>query len=334
MRMTSLSRLLVRTMRAGIAIVIGLAAFLAVFAFATIRLPSTPFEFTLKHGSSLRSVARQIQTSGLPVNAIAFEVLARVLGKGRSVKAGNYELQAPLSTLDLLTKITQGDVTQSEVTFIEGQTFAQMRKLLAENPGIRQDAKDLSDGDILKRIGATESSAEGLFFPDTYMFASGMSDLSILKRAYGAMRHNLDEAWRNRASNLPYGNPYEALIMASIVEKETAKPEERPRIAGVFVNRLQLGMKLQTDPTVIYGLGNGFEGRLHKRDLNTDTPYNTYTRAGLPPTPIAMPGVAALEAAVRPDKTDALYFVARGDGSHYFSRTLEEHNRAVNQYQR
>lgn len=334
MRMTSLSRLLVRTMRAGIAIVIGLAAFLAVFAFATIRLPSTPFEFTLKHGSSLRSVARQIQTSGLPVNAIAFEVLARVLGKGRSVKAGNYELQAPLSTLDLLTKITQGDVTQSEVTFIEGQTFAQMRKLLAENPGIRQDAKDLSDGDILKRIGATESSAEGLFFPDTYMFASGMSDLSILKRAYGAMRHNLDEAWRNRASNLPYGSPYEALIMASIVEKETAKPEERPRIAGVFVNRLQLGMKLQTDPTVIYGLGNGFEGRLHKRDLNTDTPYNTYTRAGLPPTPIAMPGIAALEAAVRPDKTEALYFVARGDGSHYFSRTLDEHNRAVNQYQR
>ena len=334
MRMTSLSRLLVRTMRAGIAIVIGLAAFLAVFAFATIRLPSTPFEFTLKHGSSLRSVARQIQTSGLPVNAIAFEVLARVLGKGRSVKAGNYELQAPLSTLDLLTKITQGDVTQSEVTFIEGQTFAQMRKLLAENPGIRQDAKDLSDGDILKRIGATESSAEGLFFPDTYMFASGMSDLSILKRAYGAMRHNLDEAWRNRASNLPYGSPYEALIMASIVEKETAKPDERPRVAAVYVNRLKAGMLLQADPTVIYGLTGGrpLGHGLTVSELDSQTPYNTYKVAGLPPTPIGNPGRASLAAALDPPQTDELYFVADGTGGHVFSANVKDQDDNVKKW--
>jgi UPF0755 protein len=209
-----------------------------------------------------------------------------------------------------------------------------MRKLLAENPSVRQDSQGMSDADILKQIGAEESSPEGLFFPNTYMFASGMSDLSILKRAYRTMQVNLNEAWARRSPNLPYSSPYEALIMASIVEKETAKAEERPRIAGVFIKRLQVGMKLQTDPTVVYGLGANYEGRLRKKDLTTDTPYNTYTRLGLPPTPIAMPGMAAIDAALKPDKTDALYFVAKGDGSHQFSKSLEEHNRAVNQYQR
>jgi UPF0755 protein len=332
--MAFFGRLFAWTIRAAIAVVAAAVVFLVVFAFATVRPPSTPFEFTLKHGSSLRSVARQIEASGLPVNAIAFEVLARILGKGRAVKAGNYELEGPLTPLDLLAKITQGDATQSEVTFIEGQTFAQVRKLLAENPRVRQDSQGMSDSDVLKRIGATEGAAEGLFFPDTYMFASGMSDLSILKRAYQTMQRTLNEVWLRRASDLPYASAYEALIMASIVEKETAKAEERPRIAGVFIKRLQMGMKLQTDPTVVYGLGANYDGRLHKRDLTTDTSYNTYTRPGLPPTPIAMPGLAAIEAALRPDKTDALYFVARRDGSHYFSKTLEEHNRAVNQYQR
>jgi UPF0755 protein len=329
-----IGRLLAWTIRIGIAVVVALAIFLAVFAFTTIKLPATPFEITLKHGSSLRSVARQIEASGLAVNSIAFEALARVLGKGRAVKAGDYELQASLSPLELLEKVTQGDSTQSEVTFIEGQTFAQMRKLLAENPGVRHDSQGMSEADLLKQIGADESSPEGLFFPNTYMFASGMSDLSILKRAYRTMQVNLNEAWARRSPDLPYGSAYEALIMASIVEKETAKAEERPRIAGVFIKRLQLGMKLQTDPTVVYGLGANYEGRLHRRDLTTDTPYNTYTRLGLPPTPIAMPGMAAIEAALKPDKTDALYFVAKGDGSHQFSKSLEEHNRAVNQYQR
>jgi UPF0755 protein len=332
--MALIGRLFAWTLRIAIAVIVALAIFLGVFAFTTIQLPSAPFEITLKHGSSLRSVARQIEASGLPVNSIAFEVLARVLGKGRAVKAGNYELQAALSPLDLLEKITQGDTTQSEVTFIEGQTFAQMRKLLAENPSVRQDSQGMSDADILKQIGAEESSPEGLFFPNTYMFASGMSDLSILKRAYRTMQVNLNEAWARRSPNLPYSSPYEALIMASIVEKETAKAEERPRIAGVFIKRLQVGMKLQTDPTVVYGLGANYEGRLRKKDLTTDTPYNTYTRLGLPPTPIAMPGMAAIDAALKPDKTDALYFVAKGDGSHQFSKSLEEHNRAVNQYQR
>jgi len=332
--MALVGRLFAWTLRVGVAVIAALAVFLGVFAFTTIKLPATPFEITLKHGSSLRSVARQIEASGLPVNSIAFEALARVLGKGRAVKAGDYELLASLSPLDLLEKVTQGDTTQSDVTFIEGQTFAQMRKLLAGNPGVRHDSLAMSDADILKQIGAEESSPEGLFFPNTYMFASGMSDLSILKRAYRTMQVNLAEAWARRSPDLPYSSAYEALTMASIVEKETAKAEERPRIAGVFIKRLQVGMRLQTDPTVVYGLGANYDGRLHKRDLTTDTPYNTYTRLGLPPTPIAMPGMAAIDAALKPDKTDALYFVAKGDGSHQFSKSLEEHNRAVNQYQR
>jgi UPF0755 protein len=215
----------------------------------TIQLPSAPFEITLKHGSSLRSVARQIEASGLPVNSIAFEVLARVLGKGRAVKAGNYELQAALSPLDLLEKITQGDTTQSEVTFIEGQTFAQMRKLLADNPSVRQDSQGMSDADILKQIGAEESSPEGLFFPNTYMFATGMSDLSILKRAYRTMQVNLNEAWARRSPDLPYSSPYEALISSS--SRRNAKP-------GTAAHRRRVHQRpsrdeVATDPTVVYG---------------------------------------------------------------------------------
>jgi UPF0755 protein len=230
--------------------------------------------------------------------------------------------------------ITNGDATQTGITFIEGWTFHQMREELNRHEDIQHIGMGLSDVDILRRIGATESFPEGLFFPDTYYFSSGMSDLDILKRAYQAMQQKLGQAWKTRASGLPYASPYQALIMASIVEKETGKTEERPLIAQVFLNRLKLGMRLQTDPTVIYGKGDSFDGNLRKQDLLADTPYNTYTRAGLPPTPIANPGMGAIEAALNPiEGAGYLYFVGKGDGSHSFSKTLAEHNRAVTRYQ-
>jgi UPF0755 protein len=230
--------------------------------------------------------------------------------------------------------LINGDSTQIGVTFIEGWTFRQMRNELNRHDGVRHIGMSLSDAEILRRIGAEESHPEGLFFPDTYYFSSNMSDLDILSRAYQAMRQKLKHAWESRASGLPYASPYEALIVASIVEKETGKVDERGQIASVFLNRMRIGMRLQTDPTVIYGMGNQFDGNLRKQDLQNDTPYNTYTRSGLPPTPIAMPGMESIEAALHPATNNGyMYFVGKGDGSHVFSRTLAEHNRAVSRYQ-
>ena len=327
-------RLFTRVLLVCLLAMIAFAGWFAWFAYTPIPLPTAPFDFSIKHGSSLKNSARQISASGLPMSAWQFEWMARLLGKGRDLKAGNYQLTEAITPLDLLTKLRLGDALQSEITFIEGHTFAQMRKILAAHGGLKPDSAQLPDQAVLKLVGAKEPHPEGLFFPDTYVFSGGMSDVSLLKRAYQTMQTNLAKVWEKRAPDLPYATPYEALIMASIVEKETGKAEERPRIAAVFVNRLKHGMKLQTDPTVIYGLGDRFDGNIHKRDLTADTPYNTYTRAGLPPTPIAMPGLAAIEAALRPDTTNDLYFVAKGDGSHYFSKSLEEHNRAVAKYQR
>ncbi len=304
------------------------------FANTPVALPSTPFEFSIKPGSSLKSTARQLAESGLPIPAWQFEWLARIGGMEHDLKAGTYRLTAPVSPIDLLAKLRRGEAVLSEITFIEGHTFAQMRKVLAGHGGLKSVSAMQSPTAILEAIGATESHPEGLFFPDTYAFSDGMTDVAILKRAYQTMQASLAKAWAARAPGLPYQNAYEALIMASIVEKETGKAEERARIASVFVNRLQRGMKLQTDPTVIYGLGERFDGNIRKQDLTADTPYNTYTREGLPPTPIAMPGLAAIEAALNPAATEDIYFVAKGDGSHHFSRSLQEHNRAVNKYQK
>ena len=234
----------------------------------------------------------------------------------------------------MLIKLTKGDVTQKEITFIEGWTFSQARQTLNNHPSIRHDTAKMSEKEILERIGATEESAEGLLFPDTYHFSEGASDITILKRAYQTMQSTIDTAWAARAPNLPLANPYEALILASIVEKETGLATERRMVATVLTNRLRLGMKLQADPTVIYGIGESFDGNIRKRNLETDTIYNTYTRAGLPPTPIAMPGLASIQAALNPANSKALYFVSRGDGTSYFSDTLEEHNRAVTKYQK
>jgi len=297
-------------------------------------LPTTPFEFNVKPGTTMRGVAQQLAQEGVVAQPLLFTWVARLSGKGSALKAGNYALEAALTPWDLLQKLTKGDVTLSEVKFIEGWTFQQMRQALDRAPGLQHDTQGLSPDEIMARLGFPGQHPEGRFFPDTYFFSSGMSDLAILARAHKLMQAQLDSAWRERAPNLPYTTPDEALIMASIIEKETGQAIERPMIAGVFINRLRIGMLLQTDPTVIYGLGESFDGNLRRRDLLTDTPYNTYTRAGLPPTPIAMPGLGALQAAMHPAQTQALYFVARGNGLHQFSSTLAQHNQAVNRYQR
>jgi len=304
------------------------------FAHEPLRLNGPAVEFTIPPGSSLRAAARVIARAGIDLPPPVFELIVRAAGNPADIKAGTYEIAAGATPLDLLGKLTRGEFSLAEIKFIEGWTFRQLREALAAHPHVRQETKGLGDGTVLARLGVSESHPEGLFFPDTYRFARGTSDLDLLKSAHRAMAKRLDAAWAERRADLPLASPYEALILASIVEKETGRGDDRTMIAAVFVNRLRAGMKLQADPTVIYGLGEKFDGNLRKRDLVADTPYNTYTREGLPPTPIALPGLAAIAAATKPAAADALYFVARGDGSSEFSRTLEEHNRAVNRYQR
>ena len=297
-------------------------------------MASLPAEIEIPSGAGFRAAVRQLERGGLRVQPPEFEVLARVLRRERDIKAGNYFFTRAPTPLDLLDKLTRGDVLQAEIRLIEGWTFAQLRAELNASPDLRHDTNGLEDAEILKRLQAGEGHPEGLFFPDTYLFAKGSSDLNVLRRAYRAQQRHLKAEWEARSPNVPYGTPYEALIMASIIEKETGRPQERDMVAGVLINRLRIGMRLQVDPTVIYGLGAAFDGNLKKAHLLEDGPYNTYTRAGLPPTPIAMPGLASLHAALQPAKTDALYYVSRGDGSSHFSRNISEHNRAVSKYQR
>jgi UPF0755 protein len=297
-------------------------------------MAAMPLEVELPRGASLRTVLDQLEKSGIRVRRYEFEALARALGREREIKAGSYEIAEPVTPIELLDKLTRGDVLQAEVRLIEGWTFAQFRAALDASGDLRHDTAGLEDSQILARLEAPEPHPEGLFFPDTYLFGKGASDLAVLRRAYRAMQRHLKAEWEARDPAVPYRSPYEALIMASIIEKETGKPAERDLIAGVLVNRLRIGMRLQADPTIIYGLGASFDGNLKRSHLLEDGPYNTYTRAGLPPTPIAMPGLAALRAALRPGKTEALYYVSRGDGSSQFSRTLDEHNRAVSKFQR
>jgi UPF0755 protein len=319
---------------------IGFSGWMAWFAFAAVPLKVNPhgtLDFDIRPGLGLKGAAHAMAATGVDFAPWQFALLGRLAGMDRNIKAGSYEVAAGVTPWELLKKLTAGDVTQTEIVFVEGRTFRELRAQLNGHPDVRHDTAGLSDTEILQRLGAPESHPEGLFFPDTYLFARQASDLDILRRAYGAAQRRLAAEWESRDPSMPYKSPYEALIMASIVEKETGTPADRGKVASVFVNRLRRGMLLQTDPTVIYGMGQGpggFNGNIRKRDLTTDTPWNTYTRAGLPPTPIAMPGMASIQAALRPPPTDFLYFVARGDGSSAFSRTLEEHNRAVNKYQR
>jgi UPF0755 protein len=309
-------------------------AWLAYYAATPMPARSLPAEFSIQPGSTLRSVAQQLARQGLLDHPYAFVALGRLLGKAGAVKAGSYSMERALSPYALLEKITRGEMLLGKITVIEGWTFHQMRQALDASPRLGHDTRGWTDAALLEAIGASEGHPEGLFFPDTYYFDVGSSDLQVYKRAYHAMQEVLARAWEARGRGAPYASPYQALIMASIVEKETGAPDERPQIAAVFVNRLRIGMRLQTDPTVIYGMGARFDGNLRKDDLLADTPYNTYTRAGLPPTPIALPSEAAILAALHPDTSQALYFVAKGGGRHQFSNSLEEHNRAVNRYQR
>lgn len=303
------------------------------YATTPVATAPLPVEVEISRGAGFRTAMAELEKAGVRVRHPEFELLARALGRSRDIKAGNYQISEPLSPVELLDRLTRGDVSQAEVRLIEGWTFAQVRAALDASPDLRHDTAGLQDAQILAQLQAPESHPEGLFFPDTYLFARGTSDLAVLRRAYRAMQRHLAEEWQARAPELPYKSPYEALTMASIVEKETGRADERERIAGVLVNRLRIGMRLQVDPTIIYGLGTQFDGNLRKKHLLEDGAYNTYTRAGLPPTPIAMPGLASLRAALRPEKTEAMYYVSRGDGSSQFSRTLAEHNRAVSKYQ-
>ena len=313
--------------------VLGAAGYAAWYATTPVAVSALPAQFEIPPGARFRAAAQRIEASGVAVGRLQFELLARALGRAQDVKAGSYELASAPTPLELLDKLTRGDVTQADIRFIEGWTFRQVRAALDASAFLRHQSQGLSEAQLLQKLGAPEPHPEGLFFPDTYLFAKGTSDLHVLRRAYQAMQRHLAEEWAARDPAVPYRTPYEALIMASVVEKETGRSEEREMIAGVLVNRLRAGMLLQVDPTVIYGLGESFDGNLKKSHLQADGPYNTYTRAGLPPTPIAAPGLASLRAALRPAKTAALYYVARGDGSSAFSRTLEEHNRAVRKFQ-
>lgn len=308
---------------------VALVAVAGWFALRPLEL-SAPVNFEVERGFTMRQAARAAQAAGVPVPPDALYWIARVTGKAGRIVAGGYEVTSGMSALDVIDRLNRGEVAHAEVRLIEGWNIRQVRAAIESHEWVRPDTAGMSDAELLQAVGIAESHPEGLFFPDTYRFPRFSTSSSVLRMAYAAMQRHLADAWAARDADVPLDSPYEALILASIIEKETGRPDERGLVASVFANRLRIGMRLQTDPTVIYGYGESFEGRLRRRHLDTDHEYNTYTRAGLPPTPIAMPGLASLMAAVRPETSEYFYFVARGDGSSQFSRTLPEHNRAVN----
>ncbi|HET7199415.1 MAG TPA: endolytic transglycosylase MltG [Burkholderiales bacterium] len=315
------------------AAILGFCGWLSWFALSPLALPAATVDFSIRPGSTLRSATRQLIDAGLPLPSWKFVLLARINGASAGVKAGSYQAAAGVTPFLLIRKITRGEYAQAEILLVEGWTFRQVREAIDAHADLKHDSASLPETEIMARLGDPGLTPEGMFFPDTYVFAKGSSDLAVLARAHRAMKRQLESAWAARAPDLPVNDSYEALILASIVEKETGRLSDRAMIAAVFANRLRLKMKLQTDPSVIYGIGEQFDGNLRKRDLARDTPFNTYTRLGLPPHPIAMPSLASIAAVMHPAKTDALYFVSRGDGTSEFSRTLIEHNRAVARYQ-
>lgn len=306
----------------------------AVELFRARALPADRVEVRVSAGSSARSVAAQLQAAAVPVPVWEFVLGATLTRSTRNLHPGRYRIDNGASLWFLLGKLRRGDVEREQLTIVEGSRFEDLRRQVAKSLDLRHDTREWTDDQILRALGAAETKPEGLFAPDTYLVDPDGSDLELYRRAYRAQQQRVEQAWQTRSPGLPYASAYEALTMASIIEKETGRPEERGLVAAVFVNRQRLSMPLQTDPCVIYGLGERFSGRLHKRDLLLDTPYNTYTRAGLPPTPISLPGRDSIEAALHPDPSRVLYFVARGDGTSVFSTTLAEHNRAVDRYQR
>ena len=299
-----------------------------------LTFPTPTLAFEVPPGYSLSAVARELGAAGVLPHPITLVALGRMRGADRAIKAGSYEIESGITLPRLLAKLTQGDVAQRSIVIVEGATFADVKRALRANADVKNTVLDLSDAELMAQLGAPGTAPEGRFFPDTYFFVAGSADAAILNRARKAMEQKLAAAWEQRSSDLPFTTPDQALVIASIVEKETGKAVDRPLIASVFVNRLRKGMRLQSDPTVIYGIGTKFDGDLRKRDLEADSPYNTYTRDGLPPTPIALPSQASIDAVLNPPPTDYLYFVARGDGTSKFSATLPEHNRAVSRFQK
>ncbi len=295
-------------------------------------LPAERVDFVVDPGSGPYAVARTLNQAGIAVHPRAFAWLARLSERDTLLKAGGYEARQGDSAWTLLDRIARGEMSQRQLTLVEGWSYRQIRAALRAHPDVKQTLDGVSDAALLERLSVQALNPEGLFFPDTYVFTPGTSDYELLRQAYAAQQRELEQAWAQRDPDLPLATPYEALILASIIEKETGHGPERTRVGGVFINRLRVGMLLQTDPTVIYGMGEAYQGRIRKRDLQTDTPWNTYTRAGLPPTPIASPGRAALVAAVQPETHKFFYFVSRGDGTSQFSNNLAEHNRAVARY--
>ena len=291
-------------------------------------------DLSIEPGTSPKAIAQAVADAGAQTSPTLLYAWFRLSGQSRQMRAGSYEIAPGTSPQRLLSMLVRGEESLRTVTIVEGWNWRQVRQALAKAESLQADSRTLSDEAVMAKLGRPGVAPEGRFYPDTYSYAKGASDLAVLQRAMKAMDKHLQQAWEARQPGAALQSPEQALILASIVEKETGKAQDRAQISGVFNNRLRIGMRLQTDPTVIYGLGEAFDGNLRRVHLTTDTPWNTYTRAGLPPTPIAMPGKAALLAAVQPAKTAAIYFVAKGDGTSHFSATLDEHNRAVNRYQR
>ncbi len=305
------------------------------FTETPMNLTETGIDYILKPGTSLQSLANDLEQKRYINNSIYFRILARWTNQGNKIKAGEYHIPQGTTPTQLLDQLVSGQVTTYNITLVEGLNFRQMLELVKSHTALSHTLEGLSDAQIMEKLGYKGIHPEGRFLADTYNFPKGTTDISLLKRAYSAMEELLNKEWQNRDKSIPFTDPYQALILASIVEKETALPKERPEIAGVFIRRLNKNMRLQTDPAVIYGMGDKYDGNIRRQDLKTDTPYNTYTRGGLTPTPICMPGKDAIRAALHPAPGSSLYFVAKnqGDGSHHFSETLEQHNQAVRKYQ-
>jgi len=312
---------------------LALGIWMVIFMIRPLPMASETIGLQIPAGASVRGIADQLVAAGVLTEPYSFLLMVKLTGSGNKLQAGDYALNTPLQVLSLLDILKHGTFDQFKLQLTEGKTFTDFRQKLAQMPGIRHDTVMLSDHELMQLVSGQDQHPEGWFFPDTYFLDAQSSDVDLYKRAYQKMVQHLTAAWEGREAGLPYRSMYEALVMASIVEKETGVEEERPQIAGVFVNRLRKGMRLQTDPTVIYGMGTRYRGNITKKDLLTDTPYNTYTRSGLPPTPIALPGLASIQAALHPAKTNALYFVANGQGRHVFTSSLEAHNQAVRAYQ-
>ncbi len=305
------------------------------FAEAPLNIPDTGIDYTLEPGTSLGNLAKDLEKKGYINNSVYLRIIARWTGQGNQIKAGEYFVQPGTKPTQLLDLLISGQVNTYNITLVEGWNFHQMLRAINSNKALSHTLEGLSDTEIMSRLGQEGMHPEGRFLADTYNYPKGTTDLALLKRAFNAMDSLLQREWEKRDPSVPLKDPYQALILASIVEKETALAKERPEIAGVFVRRLKLNMRLQTDPTVIYGMGDKYKGNIRRKDLQTDTPYNTYMRSGLTPTPICMPGKDSIKAVMHPAPGKTLYFVAKnqGDGSHYFSETLKQHNQAVRKYQ-